>query len=255
MSEGSIFRSEWLRMVLMAGVAIASGIIISTVATWLGGPWMIPIALCGAVSLGLMAERYVALFWVHNIPMDASIDAICDAVADERLEDASRIVKTLPNEPIAYVAYNALKQLGSSEKELRRSVEEQVMRHSPTFQKRTSFLSVVANVATLLGLLGTIFGLIACFDAISAADPAQKQALLASGIATAMLTTAFGLIVAIPTLLVHAALSCRQNRLLDQFETASVRLFNQLSSVQLAQLRTHTLTHPALGQTASAANE
>lgn len=255
MSEGSIFRSEWLRLGLMLCVAVVSGLIISVVATWLGGPWMIPIALCGAAALGLMAERYVALFWVHNIPMESSVDRICKAVEAEKIDEAKAIVKSLPVEPIAYVAFDALKHLGSSEKELRRSIEEQVMRHSPLFQRRTGFLSVVANVATLLGLLGTIFGLIACFDAISAADPAQKQALLASGIATAMLTTAFGLIVAIPTLLVHAALSSRQNLLMDRFETASVRLFNQLSSFQLSQLRKHTLTHPALGQSTSAANE
>ena len=162
------FRSEWLRLGLMLCVAVVSGLIISVVATWLGGPWMIPIALCGAAALGLMAERYVALFWVHNIPMESSVDRICKAVEAEKIDEAKAIVKSLPVEPIAYVAFDALKHLGSSEKELRRSIEEQVMRHSRSFSAHR-ILSVVANVATLLGLLGTIFGLIAVLP-ISAAD-------------------------------------------------------------------------------------
>ena len=237
MNVGSVFRNSTVNIAVFVGIGLAALAILSVASWWMGGMWMVPIGACGAVALGLGMERWVALYLVHNIDMSRVVTSVVKKIETGDVNQAWSVVEGLPDEPITGVVQGALLTVGRSEKELRRRIEEEVMRHSPRLQRRTQFLSVIANVATLLGLLGTIFGLIACFDAISSADPAQKQALLAAGIATAMLTTAFGLMVAIPTLIVHAGLVSRQDALLDRFETASVKLFNDLASIQLTQLR------------------
>ena len=88
---------------------------------------------------------------------------------------------------------------------------------------------MIANVATLAGLLGTITGMIKSFAAVSSANPMEKATLLSSGISEAMNTTAFGLIVAIPTLLIYAVLTNRSQRLAEDLNQAALKAYNWLS--------------------------
>lgn len=106
------------------------------------------------------------------------------------------------------------------------AMEEGLMEIVPSMEKRTPYLAILANVATLLGLLGTILGLIDAFSAVSAADPAEKGALLSSSISIAMNTTAFGLIAAIPLLLIHALLQTKTSEVVDSLEMAAVKVLN-----------------------------
>ena len=99
----------------------------------------------------------------------------------------------------------------------------------PRLEKRTPYLATLANVSTLLGLLGTIIGLIAAFTAVAHADPAEKASLLSQSISVAMNTTAFGLMSAIPLLLFHAVLQTKTNEIVDSFEMAGVKLLNLIS--------------------------
>ena len=99
----------------------------------------------------------------------------------------------------------------------------------PRLEKRTQYLATLANVSTLLGLLGTIIGLIAAFTAVANADPAEKANLLSQSISVAMNTTAFGLMSAIPLLLLHSVLQTKTNEIVDSFEMAGVKLLNLLS--------------------------
>ena len=98
---------------------------------------------------------------------------------------------------------------------------------------RKHYLATLANIATLLGLLGTIIGLIRAFTAVSNANPADKADLLSASISVAMNTTAFGLMVAIPLLLVHALLQTKTNQLVDSLEMASVKFLNAVTERQL----------------------
>ena len=98
----------------------------------------------------------------------------------------------------------------------------------PKLEKRTPYLATLANVATLLGLLGTIIGLIAAFTAVADAAPTEKASMLSSSISVAMNTTAFGLISAIPLLLLHAVLQTKTTEIVDSFEMASVKVLNSL---------------------------
>ena len=99
----------------------------------------------------------------------------------------------------------------------------------PDIDKRVSYLAMLANIATLLGLLGTIQGLIQAFQAVGSADPTQKASILAGGISIALYTTAFGLVVAIPILIAYSILQSKAHRLVDDIDEFSVKIINLLS--------------------------
>ena len=108
----------------------------------------------------------------------------------------------------------------------------------PRLEKRTQYLATLANVATLLGLLGTIIGLIAAFTAVANAEATEKASMLSSSISVAMNTTAFGLISAIPLLLLHAVLQTKTTEIVDSFEMASVKVVNTLADAGALPART-----------------
>ena len=99
----------------------------------------------------------------------------------------------------------------------------------PPLERRTPYLPILANVATLMGLLGTILGVIQAFSAVSAAEPSQKAVLLAHGISVALNMTAFGLIVAIPLILFYAFLQSRTTRIIDELDQYTTKLANVIA--------------------------
>jgi biopolymer transport protein ExbB/TolQ len=109
------------------------------------------------------------------------------------------------------------------------SMEESIMEAIPRLEKRTHYLAMFANIATLLGLLGTIIGLIKAFTAVAQVDPSMKAEILSTSISVAMNTTAFGLIVAIPLLVFYTLLQTKTTEIIDSLEMATVRFTNQLS--------------------------
>jgi biopolymer transport protein ExbB len=100
----------------------------------------------------------------------------------------------------------------------------------PQLEKRTPYVALLSNIATLLGLLGTIMGLIEAFTAVANANPAEKADLLSASISVAMNTTAFGLMSAIPLLLIHAKLTSTTGQIVDNLEMASVKALNTISN-------------------------
>jgi biopolymer transport protein ExbB/TolQ len=113
--------------------------------------------------------------------------------------------------------------------DVEQAMEESLMEVMPRLEKRTHYLATFANIATLLGLLGTIVGLISAFTAVSTANPAEKADLLSASISVAMNTTAFGLVVAIPLLLVHTWLQTKTTEIVDSLEMASVKFLNAIT--------------------------
>jgi biopolymer transport protein ExbB/TolQ len=108
------------------------------------------------------------------------------------------------------------------------AMEEGLMETTPRLEKRTAYLATLANISTLLGLLGTIIGLIAAFSAVATADPSEKASLLSQSISVAMNTTAFGLIAAIPLLAFHSVLQTKTTEIIDSMEMAGVKCLNAL---------------------------
>ena len=132
--------------------------------------------------------------------------------------------------PMSFVVQN---KSARRRDDIEKAMEESMMEVLPRLEKRTHYLATLANIATLLGLLGTIIGLIRAFTAVSNANPADKADLLSASISVAMNTTAFGLMVAIPLLLVHALLQTKTNQLVDSLEMASVKFLNAVTERQL----------------------
>lgn len=121
-----------------------------------------------------------------------------------------------------------------SRDEVEYAMEEGLLETLPRLEKRTQYLATLANISTLLGLLGTIIGLIAAFTAVASADPAEKASLLSQSISVAMNTTAFGLMAAIPLLLIHSVLQAKTNEIVDSFEMAGVKVMNLISERPVA---------------------
>jgi len=120
------------------------------------------------------------------------------------------------------------------------AMEEGVLETVPRLEKRTAYIATLANIATLLGLLGTIMGLIAAFTAVANADPAEKANLLSQSISVAMNTTAFGLMAAIPLLLIHTTLQNKTNEIIDSLEMAGVKCLNILANANTLSAKTRT---------------
>ncbi|MDR3607396.1 MAG: MotA/TolQ/ExbB proton channel family protein [Oligoflexia bacterium] len=183
-----------------------------------------PILIAGAVALAIMAERARALFGVYPIrDMQGFFDKITDLVLAGKFGDAIALCDRLQAKPVARVTKEALLRAHQPESLIENGLQIAVSNAIQSIQKRTTFLSMIANVATLLGLLGTIAGLIASFEAVGHADPQQKSALLAAGISTAMNATMMGLGVAIPCMVAFSFLMNRTNRLLAEIEQSAMR--------------------------------
>jgi len=116
------------------------------------------------------------------------------------------------------------------------AMEESMMEIIPQLEKRTGYIALAASVATLLGLLGTIIGLIQAFTAVANANPAEKADLLSASISVAMNTTAFGLVAAIPLMVLHSVLTARTGEIVDGLEMASVKALNVITAMAKRQV-------------------
>src|SRR5580704_9791351 len=197
-----------------------------------GGAFMFPILLVVAIATAITIERYVTLAkmsarnrrtWSRVEPALTSGDF--DKARELTSKDDSPIARVLS---IGLALQGAVRRRDDVEKVLQESMMEIV----PQLEKRTHYLATAANVATLLGLLGTVAGLIHAFSAVATVNPAEKANLLSASISEAMNCTAFGLMTAVPILVVHAYLQSKTTGLSDGLETAAIRFLNALAARQ-----------------------
>jgi len=195
-----------------------------------GGGWMYVIAFTSVVGLGIIVERFIFLFFKYNINANAFMGQIQKLVMANNIDRAIKLCNAAPNAALPKVIKAGLTRANKGELEIANAIEEATLEVVPIVQKRTPTLGGVANVATLLGLLGTIVGLIQAFAALESAAPDQRAAALARGIAVAMNTTAFGLIVAIPCMTAQMFLQAVTTKILNEIDQYSVKLENLLVS-------------------------
>jgi biopolymer transport protein ExbB/TolQ len=197
-----------------------------------GGLFMWPIALVLALGLAIAIERYFYLtrqsmrnreLWNELVPH----------LQSGNFKQAVQLTSKSPSF-IGNILNYGLARIQSARRrdDIEKAMEESMMEVLPRLEKRTPYLASFANIATLLGLLGTIIGLIQAFQAVSAANPAEKADLLSASISVAMNTTAFGLIVAIPLLLLHSVIQSKTTELVDSLEMASVKFLNAITERQ-----------------------
>jgi biopolymer transport protein ExbB/TolQ len=194
------------------------------------GIWMFLILLVSVYTFTLVIERAYALWMRFKIDASQILSRILSFVDSNNYSRAIEVCNTRQSHPMCVVLKAGLLKANRSDIEIRRALEQTTMKVGPQISKRTPYLATLANVATLMGLLGTIFGLIMAFEGVEMASAAKKQEVLARGISLAMSTTAFGLIVAIPTTIAHAVLTARQNVLMDTIEDSAMTLFNHISA-------------------------
>ena len=203
-----------------------------------GGPFMYPIAVVLVIGLAIAAERWLVLSGARR----RNRNAFDTAMVQLREKNYKAVVDTGSESsgPIArFVGAGIARFAGNRRREdVESAMEEGVMEALPRLEKRTQDLATLANVATLLGLLGTIIGLIAAFTAVANAEATEKASMLSSSISVAMNTTAFGLISAIPLLLLHAVLQTKTAEIVDSFEMASVKVVNTLADAGALPART-----------------
>ena len=195
-----------------------------------GGPFMYPILIVFAVGAAIAIERYTTLrsviaknqsAWCKVQP--ALIDGDFDAAREMTRDDNSAISQLLS---MGLARQGAVRR----REDIEIAMEETMMEIIPQLEKRTPYVALASSIATLLGLLGTIMGLIQAFTAVANANPAEKADLLSASISVAMNTTAFGLMVAIPLLITHAVLTAKAGEIVDSLEMASVKVLNVISS-------------------------
>lgn len=205
-----------------------------------GGSFMYPIALCLVVGMAIAIERFIFLSTAKRQNRDA-FDRILPLLHKKDYSGALNIGKST-DAPVAKIISAGLVRMSQSPRrdDIELAMEEGVMEAMPRLERRTAYLATLANIATLLGLLGTVIGLIAAFAAVANAEASEKAALLSSSISVAMNTTAFGLVAAIPLLLVHAFLQSKTTEIIDSLEMAGVKCLNTLSNVTDAQHRSRT---------------
>lgn len=196
-----------------------------------GGVFMLPILMVSIAALALIIERVYTLWLRYRLDEEGFVKGLMHALDEQDFAGALEECARAEHNPLSRVLRAGLLKVHRSDKEIERAMEEEMLRTAPTIRKRIGYLATLGNVATLLGLLGTIFGLIQAFEGVSMADPATKQEILARGISIAMLTTAFGLIVAIPCLLSHAFLQNKSIQMIEGLEEKAFTLFNKISAL------------------------
>lgn len=205
-----------------------------------GGSFMLPIAIVLALGLAITFERYwfLSLAKIKNRQVFKQIEPM---LANQKFESLQKMLSK-NSSTMSRVIGAGLARLNVSPRreDIEYAMEEGLMEVVPRLEKRTQYLATLANISTLLGLLGTIIGLIAAFSAVADADPSEKASLLSASISVAMNTTAFGLIAAIPLLGFHALLQTKTTEIVDSIEMASVKCLNTLISVQNLQPKTRS---------------
>jgi len=202
-----------------------------------GGVFMFPILFVATIGAAIAIERYITLTrmrasnraaWSRIEPVLANGDF--EKARELTGKDDTAISRLLS---MGLALQGAVRRRDDVEK----AMEESMMEIIPKLEKRTHYLATFANLATLLGLLGTVSGLIHAFSAVATVNPAEKANLLSASISEAMNCTAFGLMAAVPLLFLHAFLQTKTTELIDSLESASVKFMNSLANRQSARVQ------------------
>lgn len=207
-----------------------------------------PILVAAGFAIAIMIERGWALFL--HLPMndlDVFLERISKLVAKADFKEAMRLCEMNKRKPVAHVVMTALSRAHLPETVIYDGLLLSLDKADRAITKRTPYLATIANVATLMGLIGTIAGLVASFQAVAHADPQQKSTLLAAGISTAMNTTLLGLGVAVPCMVIYAVFMNRTKVLSADLESTAVRCLDIIKQ----RFYSSELVQSPLGNTSS----
>lgn len=198
-----------------------------------GGFVMYVIAAGQIVSLAIIAERVMALYVNRTMNNRRIAKEFEEDIKKGRLDRVLTKAQSLADrgnalgKAIVAGAQAAFHRGGREE--IQSKMDEVLLSESTVLEKRTGFLAAIGNIGTLAGLLGTILGLIDSFQAVANSNPVEKATLLSQGISMAMHATAYGLIMAIPALVMFAVLQNRANALTEDLNQTALTVYNWLS--------------------------
>ena len=195
-----------------------------------GDPAILAIAFSFVISLSMAFERIIRLFFQYYVDGNSFMFEVQKYVLANDLDGAIRLCNGAGSAALARVIRSGLQRASRDQEQIQNAIGAASLEVIPKLQCRLPYLALIANIATLFGLLGTITGLIRSFAAIALADPAQRQAILGKGISEAMNATAFGLIVAIFTMIAHCILSSKATHILEDIDEFGVKLLDLLSA-------------------------
>ena len=201
-----------------------------------GGAFMYPILIVFAVGAAIATERFLTLRNIRS-RNEATWNKLQPTLAEGRFDEAREIANGDDSTVSRLLSMGLARQGAVRRREdIEIAMEESMMEIIPQLEKRTGYIALAASVATLLGLLGTIIGLIQAFTAVANANPAEKADLLSASISVAMNTTAFGLVAAIPLMVLHSVLTARTGEIVDGLEMASVKALNVITAMAKRQV-------------------
>jgi biopolymer transport protein ExbB/TolQ len=190
------------------------------------GPFLYPSLTMMAIGVAIAIERFLFLnraraqnrrLWEQLLPM----------LQAGRFKEAAQAAAA-SDSAVGKIVSNGITRMASARRreDIEHAMEEGMMEIVPRLEKRTHYIATFANVITLVGLLGTIIGLIKGFTAVASVNPAEKAEMLSASISIAMNNTAFALMVAIPFLLIHSFLQARASEIVDSLEAAKITFLN-----------------------------
>jgi biopolymer transport protein ExbB len=201
-----------------------------------GGAFMYPILIVFAVGAAIATERFLTLRNIRS-RNEATWNKLQPTLAEGKFDEAREIANGDDSTVSRLLSMGLARQGAVRRREdIEIAMEESMMEIIPQLEKRTGYIALAASVATLLGLLGTIIGLIQAFTAVANANPAEKADLLSASISVAMNTTAFGLVAAIPLMVLHSVLTARTGEIVDGLEMASVKALNVITAMAKRQV-------------------
>jgi biopolymer transport protein ExbB len=194
-----------------------------------GGHFMYPIAIVAVAGLAIAIERWVYLTMVSQRNRTLWRD-LSPLLGQGNFKQAVALTQN-SDSAIGQILNYGLARVQSARRrdDIEKAMEESMMEITPRLEKRTHYLATFANLATLLGLLGTVIGLISAFGAVATVNPAEKANLLSASISVAMNCTAFGLMTAVPLLVLHAVIQTKTNEVVDSLEMVSVKFLNSIT--------------------------
>jgi biopolymer transport protein ExbB len=203
----------------------------------------------GVFGIALIAERVKSLYFTYSIKAEPFMSKVHKLVEDDKIDEAITFCAANETKPLAHVVKRILERSDRDEASMEASLDIAAAEVAPGLTRNMGFISMTSNVVTLIGLLGTVVGLIMSFKAVSFADPSQKQSLLADGISLAMHATAAALLVAIPVMIAYSFLHARQGKIFGEIDMYTGRLLETLKARDFGQFGIQ-MAYPTTGMTA-----
>ncbi len=201
-----------------------------------GGPFMVMNIFFLIVSIAVIIDRVIAVFFQLNLNGHRFMAQVEKLVVSDNIDKAVKLCNAAPKSALARVLRAGLTRANRGVLEIGNAIEEETLQVTPQVMKRVPALWSLANIAVLIGLLGTVTGLIKAFQAIGFAAPEEKQRMLTNGISEAMNNTAFGLFIAVVCITGHLIIGSQAKRIVEEIELFSLKLENMLARRAVAEL-------------------